>query len=41
MKKLYNWKLFLESINNDDEFNQSIERLKKINYLRPIPCFSN
>jgi len=38
MKKLYNWKLFLESINNDDEFNQSIERLKKsiISDLYPV-----
>lgn len=38
MKKILNWKLFLENINNDDEFKASVEAIKKsiVKSLEPV-----
>jgi len=40
MKKIKNYKLFLESINDDNEFKQTVEELKKSLYVMLSPIFS-
>ncbi len=39
MKKIKNYKLFLESINDDNEFKQNVEELKKSLYVMLNPIF--
>lgn len=40
MKRIKNYKLFLESINDDNEFKQTVEELKKSLYIMLNPIFS-
>ncbi len=40
MKRIKNYKLFLESINDDNEFKQTVEELKKSLYVMLSPIFS-